>query len=297
VAGEYRVRFEGDLNNLSQFTQSIRGAFSQIRSSYQNSATAPVRSIGSPNLNTGRVTTQIDAYNRTLTQSGQVFHRYVTGYVADIARLNTASRSLGTGGTAFGPKNTSFGTSINSRGKAGVYGKDFKPNYGEFFTGQYNVTTGDLDKIEAAQRALIPAQKAFANLQKQAAISDERFNAKRLTAYTRLNELSERQNALMQKRNALTTGGFGNIYTSPTGRQSTRLLPQYNELNKVLSYYKNVLGNANASPQSVAADFAANNNARPVRSVQSALRAIRGVDTLDQDIKSVARDFKKIEAL
>lgn len=298
MAGDYRVRFYGDLGNLAQFSQSIRGAFSQIRTAYQSSGSAPVRSIGAPSLSTSKVTTQIDAYNRTLVQSGQVFHRYVSGYVTDMNRLQAAERNLYKGLVASG--GTSFGPAGNTRtaGKSGgITSKAINPVYSEFLTGQYKVTTGDLDKIEAAQARLLPAQREFLKLQQTSELRRAEMQAKFNAAEVRSMELEKQRMRLAERRTALTTGAYGNTYINPkTNAASVRLTPLPSEYNKVVKYIKDYI-NPNYDQQAFVSAQARHLSGRPDADIQQALRSIRGLDTVDSQLAAVQKEYKAVENL
>ena len=227
---DYRVRFVGDLGNLAQFSASIRGAYSSISSAYRTSASAPVTSIRSPSLQTSGLTTQIDAYNRTLTQSGQVFHRYVSGYTADMKRLEVSARSLGVGGSGYNTgrgKYGSFGTRLDSAGRAIVSGKDIKPIYDTFATGQYKVVTADLDRVEAAQKRLIPLERQLAAIEKQRIFQLAQINALQGNAILRKGDLETTRYRAGTKVNALSDiagGTVGHMKVDPSGPEYKKLL-------------------------------------------------------------------------
>jgi TP901 family phage tail tape measure protein len=228
-ASDYRVRFVGDLGNLAQFSSSIRGAYSSISGAYRTAANSPVASIRSPSLQTGGLTTTIDAYNRTLTQSGQVFHRYVSGYVADMKRLEVSSRALGVGGTGFNATRGrfgSFGTRLEG-GRAVVSSKDVKPTYENFFTGQYKEVTANLDKVEAAQRRLIPLERQLASIEKQRVTELSQVKALLGNNEIRKTQLQTIQSRAMQKLEAksmIAGGTVGHMVLDPAGNDYKRLL-------------------------------------------------------------------------
>ena len=282
ASNDYKVRFIGDLGNLAQFSQSIRGAFSTISSGYRASASSPITSMRSPNLGTSGMTTQIDAYNRTLTQSGQVFHKYVTGYTADLQRLEVASRSLGVGGVGIAGakgKSYAYGTKLDKSGKAIV---DLKAQYGQFFTGEYRTVVADLDKVEAAQVRLLNLEKQLMKIEQQRVLGQQTVAAKKQTAEERRAQVlyseqratttktvaAQKLAALVTPGPAGTPGTLAHLRMDPTA--STEIARLQKLMVGGVPLFKNRADVISASTA---------NNAAPDPRIQQGLGVIRGITT------------------
>lgn len=273
MPGDYRIRFMGDLGNLAQFTSGIVSSASTIKGAFRNAAASPVTNLKVPGLSLGNLSTTVDSANKVLIQSGQVFTRVVSGWTRDLAKLDAATaRSAASNAragaglnyrgssfpTAAGP--AVYGTSVNPKtGRAGVYAKDLRPTYETVASGEYRQIMGDVDKINAANKALIPMQKELAAIAKTSQLETLRNEAIRLTMLADQTEQLKIQNALRTKLNAayaIGTGGRapvydrnGNIITpgilgKPTGTRSemTSLLntPTYQALATQKSVLKQV---------------------------------------------------------
>jgi hypothetical protein len=306
VVQDYRIRFVGDLGNLQQFSSSIRGAFSEIRGAYRQSAGSSVSSMGSPDLNTGRVTSQIDAYNRTLTSSGQIFHRYVIGFEADLKKLAVAEAQLGTAGKSFATTTTpqfpqgiaSYGTSKTKTGKAQVSPKDLTTNYDEFFTGQYRTVVGNLDKIQAAQRALLPAGKEFMALEQRRVTGVAKYEAAALNDAETLLALDKQRIKAAAELKALYTRGGG---TAPVAATATTpaiaglLMPSSKD--KGLKTLTNASGTRYFANDLEYIAATGRNKTSPTGdpTMQLALRQLRGLDVIDAEWNALVNQIVAVK--
>jgi TP901 family phage tail tape measure protein len=151
---EYRVSFRGDQGNLQQFISSIGSGLGRgIRQAYQAAAVNPARSAtsgaSSELSGTRNVTTSIDAYNRTVTQSGQVFHRFVTGWIADVRALDAAATKLNSKLASTG------GITSGATRNTGIRMSNLVPaGYGEFIDADYTNRPTSYDAMLRANKAL-----------------------------------------------------------------------------------------------------------------------------------------------
>jgi hypothetical protein len=266
VAGDYRMRIYADIGNLHQFGSSVMGVLSQIKGAYRSAAVSPITSRPPiSGMDTSRITTQIDAYNKTLIQSGQVFHRYVSGYTSDLARLDAAATKSGRGygGIAF---KTPYGPSVYGNIGQGrtaqaaavgtrSFAKNFRPVMDELYTGSYKVQMGDLDRIMAAQKQLVPMARQIDALSKQAEVRAMGFNAKGMTFATAADQTKQQQAALTRSLAASQSmfGGAAAKYnkagalTAPAFYQTGE--PEFNKLLKT-PYFTKLAGR---TPESVLA--------------------------------------------
>jgi hypothetical protein len=312
VAVKHTVVFDGQFGNMAAFEQRLRSLGSAAQSSLRSAASSPISNLKMPNISMGNVTSQIDSYNRVLTQSGQVFHSYVTGYRADIRSLETASRSLGTGGTAFtgaGGAALSKGTSV-VKGKAGVYAKDYQPVYAQEEIGTSRTQIGLTDRLALAQRALIPLDEQLLVLDKKRTIASDRYSASLETATLRAKEVKK---ALDIKASQYLgqvigpAGTMGKMYTNPPGTpnaglQRRWLTVQASELSQLATTIDPTTGKpiwkptSDASGKLIPNDRAAMNavnanNKAPHVKIQRALEIIRGTDVLKQEVDALAADY------
>lgn len=108
---DYRVRFVGDLGNLGQFNNTIRGALAaNSRILNQASSNVVSRSIGAPVVPAGsnqagftlrNAVTEIDKFNNAIIQSGQVVRRYIQDYETQLNQLTGRYESAPLFGEAF----------------------------------------------------------------------------------------------------------------------------------------------------------------------------------------------------
>jgi len=334
VAGEYRIRFMGDLGNLSQFTSGIVGSASSIKSAFRASAASPVTNLKVPGLNISNLTTTVDAANRVLIQSGTVFHRTVVGWKTDLAALDAATTksaraggAAGYGGASFrtptGPAVMGSGYGSTKGGKpptAGVYAKDLKPVYETFATGEFSQIMGDFDKINAATQALIPASLALAAIDKKAALEFYKYEAGRITLINmQTAAIREQTVAKLALERAYKMGGGtvpkfnaagvmtapGKLIASDKEIAAIAKQPVYQAVRQANATIvplagggtKRVLPTAEAMRGMVQADMALAAAGAPTgANLELAIRQARGIELIEKDIAARNIVLKEIDA-
>lgn len=228
---DYRIRFYGDLGNLQAFTSGIVGSASAIKSAFRSSAAAPIANLNVPGLNTSRLTTSIDAANRAVINSGKVYHQVVTGWIADMRRLDAASVSnarSGYGGITFkGPQGqpSVIGTTPTPvRGatptrRPGSALADLRAIKQDIIDGSFKTMGGDLNKINSALKSLIPAAKELEAIEKRAEAWGYKSGGYRQTADMARAQQVQAQVAALKKLEAMETRGGGIAATyGPAGQ-------------------------------------------------------------------------------
>jgi hypothetical protein len=308
----YGIRLYADTGNLPQFSASVLGVLNQLKSAYRSSTVSPVTSKPSvAGMDTSRLTTQIDAYNRTLTQSGQVFHRYVAGYAADLARLDAAATKSGKGysGMAF---NTPYGPSVyGSTGKAGPaavgssgFAKNFAPVMGDLYSSNYSSQMGNLDRVMAAQKALLPMAKQIDALSKQAEIRAKAFEAKGLTYATVAEQAKQQQTSLISSLatqqglyggTAATYDKLGNVVTPAYYKADKKEATKLAKSNVYQTAYPGWKTTDIATE--VRKDLAVNNvrRATAVPRLQQALIEVRNIADITKAINDTGNFLVKVD--
>ena len=300
-SGQFRVDFMGGAGNLQQWVQSLRGAGSQIRSAWQSSASSPVTSLKLPNVSTGNITTQIDSYNRTLIQSGQIFHRYVAGYTSDIQKLESATRSLGAGGTGLGGLGASafgsYGTRTGAGGRVVTSAKDIKPVYENLYQGEFKQTAGNLQQIMAAQTQLIPYNKRMQALQKTAVVNETRYQNEKRTVEERAAEVQRLAAPTMREMEKQTTGirgkltATGNQWLTPTAKEYQAIYDAKTKGGTPLFATKNAATGVMEFDQKKAYKAIQANKVAPQPKIQAALRGVRDLDAIDASLRAWEAEY------
>lgn len=285
---------------MAQFGQAVRSTFSQIRSAYSSSGpTGAMANVSAPNITGGNVTTTIDSYNRTITESGQVFHRYVIGWVADVNKLQVAEARLASAGsfntnTGLSGGVGTYGTSVNRSGVSGVYAKDLQAQYGQTQIGSYTNLPADYDKVLAAENRMLPLEREQGKLQQQFALQQAEISSRQMVAAENFEQAQKRRIALENQYITLAKIGGGQV-----GAMQIANATEANALLEMQVRPRNAAGRllpASAgtvplfsSPQALAQAVSANDP-----SVQAALMSYRGMDALTPQIKAAANEEKTL---
>jgi TP901 family phage tail tape measure protein len=293
LPNEFRVRAVWDVGNAAQFSQSIKSTFASIKSAYRTSSAPSSASTGAPSLNLGRVTSQIDSYNNTLATSGQVFHRYVVGFEADLKKLAVAEARLGTAGKAFASPASlmnpaglsSYGTSKTKTGRAQVSKADLIPIYDEIATGETTKRYANTRKIQAAQLALIPAEKEFLALEQKRVLGLAKYEAMAKTDMETLVALDKQRIRAQAQLNSMYTMYGGKAPVAPVGGIGP-IMPavlQPGKKDKGLKDLTDASGNRYFADDMAYAASIGRNKSQPLGdpTMQRALYQLRGLDNIE----------------
>lgn len=149
---EFRVRFVGDLGNLSAFNAAIRNSLSSNAAILERANSQVVsRAVGEQvrsssaargeGLFVRNATTEIDRLNNSFIQSGTVVRRYAQGFTTETRRVTDALSGL-------------------------TYDKTFtRPVFGESFHSEFRKAIGNVEAYERAIARLAPVERQWAAIQ------------------------------------------------------------------------------------------------------------------------------------